>query len=282
MTLYQRPARVSPTGLHAAFLSQASLTGYDNTDQVIGEKDAEVYLYDASANGGEGKLICVSCNPSGVRPVGVDHINMRRTEYWAAAYIPGFQNSLYASRALSEDGNRLFFEAADSLTPRDTNGAIDVYQWQAPGSGTCDESDPGYSEQNQGCVDLISSGKSRLDSKFTDASPSGNDVFFNTLSGLQPQDYGLRDVYDARVGGGLPPPPVPPPGCEGDSCQSPAAAPNDPTPASASFRGAENPKKTSKPRCRKGRKQVRRGGKARCVKKSAKQKRANGKRGAAR
>ena len=38
---------------------------YDNTDAVSGEADHEVYLYEAG-----GELRCVSCNPSGARPVG--------------------------------------------------------------------------------------------------------------------------------------------------------------------------------------------------------------------
>ena len=36
-------------------------------DAVSGQPDEEVYLYDAVAN----RLVCVSCNPTGARPVGV-------------------------------------------------------------------------------------------------------------------------------------------------------------------------------------------------------------------
>ena len=62
-------------------------------------------------------------------------------------------------------------------------------------------------------------------------------MFFGTLSSLLPQDRGLVDIYDARVGGGFPPPLNPPGACEGEACEGQPAALNDPTPASASFSG---------------------------------------------
>ena len=66
-------ARVSPNGRYLAFMSLVSLTGYDNTDAVSGQPDLEVYLYDA----GSGRLVCVSCNPTGARPVGQeDSVNL--------------------------------------------------------------------------------------------------------------------------------------------------------------------------------------------------------------
>jgi DNA-binding beta-propeller fold protein YncE len=232
-------ARVSADGSHLAFASVGRPTGYDNTGQQTGQRLAEVYLYDAAANGGQGKLLCASCNPSGARPTGGRLENGR----WDAANLPGWENSFYPSRALSEDGNRLFFTSTDALSPRDTNGVADVYEWEAPGAGGphgCHTGDPDYSPRNGGCVSLISSGASPRDSEFRDASPDGHDVFFATLSSLLPQDYGLVDIYDARVEGGLPIPQPNPSSCEGEACQSPPAAPNDPTPASASFQGAGN------------------------------------------
>jgi hypothetical protein len=243
-------ARVTPDGLQAAFTSQAkppaftSLakppSGYDNTDAASGKTDAEVYLYDAAANAGEGKLVCASCNPTGGRPVGVNLAAREGLEFWAAGWLPVWENTLYASRVLSNDGSRLFFESTDRLSPRDSNGSADVYEWQAPGSGSCRESDPDYFAENGGCIELISSGKSGGASRFVDANPSGSDVFIATQQSLLPQDYGLMDIYDAREGGGFPSPPLPPAACEGEACQSPVEAPNDPTPASAAFEGAGN------------------------------------------
>jgi hypothetical protein len=91
-----------------------------------------------------------------------------------------------------------------------------------------------------GCLSLISSGKGGGDAEFLDASASGSDVFFTTASSLVPQDPGLIDIYDAREGGGFPPPAAEKPPCEGEACQSPPAAPQDPTPASSGFEGQGN------------------------------------------
>ena len=240
------------------------MTGYDNTDVSTGKADTEVFLYRAEANGGEGELLCASCNPSGARPQGGGPNGN------AAGQIPASANNLYASRVLSDDGNRLFFESYDALTPRDSNGKKDVYQWEAPNTGLCTTTSPTYSPLNGGCIDLISSGQSKLDSQFADATPSGDDVFFTTLSSLLPQDYGLVDVYDARVDGGLPTPPPPPPGCEGEGCQSPAAAPEFQTPATNATGPGNLTERGSKPRaCAKGRRRVSKGGGSRCVKKKS-------------
>ena len=267
-----RTARLSPDGLHAVFSAYAPLTGYDNTDAVSGERDLEVFAYDALGNGGEGSLHCVSCNPSGQRPVGRDvEVELSPSEpNWAAAIVPGQDTSFYASRAISDDGSRVFFDGFDSLLPADSNGKEDVYEWQAPGGeagpGKCTEESPFYSPPNGGCLSLISSGESPSDSEFLDASPEGRDVFFTTAASLLPQDPGLVDIYDARAGGGFPPPPGLVAACEGEACQGPYSPPNDPTPASSSFEGAGNVHEASSGRCTKA-KAHRRG---RCVAKKKK------------
>jgi hypothetical protein len=261
-------ARISPDGAHAAFVSTAALTHYDNADAASGQPDSEVFLYDAVAK----KLLCASCNPSGARPAG--RINTPGKDEavhfgppWVAAWFGGHETGIYASRELSADGSRLFFNSTDSLVPRDTNGRADVYEWEAPGTGGCSTETPTFSPRSEGCVDLISSGRSAFDSKFLDASPSGGDVFFTTLSNLVAQDFDLIDIYDARIGGGFPAPPSPPAECEGEACQSPPPAPADPTPASAAFHDPGNVKQGPKrPRCPKGRHRVSRRGKVRCVK----------------
>ncbi len=253
----QNVTRVSPDGRHVAFMSVASLTGYDNTDAVSGKADAEVFLYDSTASGGQGKLTCASCNPTGARPQGYEFEPPSRAIFpWVAGELPPWQTSLYPGRNLSEDGARLYFNSSDALSPRDTNGALDVYQWQAPGSGGCKEADPDYHALNQGCVSLISYGQSSRGSEFVEASPDGSDVFFATLSSLVSQDYGLVDVYDARVNGGLPAPAQPAAQCEGEACQGAPQPPNDPTPSSASFEGAgnvrEEPSSSARKACAKG------------------------------
>jgi hypothetical protein len=244
-------ARVSPDGRHLAFISTERLSGYDNTDQASGRPDSEVYLYEA---GGPAPL-CVSCNPSGARPQGriVQGPNFSASSLPTAATLPLPRTQLYSSHPFSDDGRRLFFESYDTLLPRDTNGKRDVYEWEAAaGPKACEAAGADvYVPSSQGCLSLISSGESPSDSEFLDASNGGRDVFFTTNSSLLPQDPGLVDVYDAREGGGLPPPPPAPEPCQGDACQNAGPPPNDPTPASASFKGAGNRKPT--PRCRKGR-----------------------------
>ncbi len=233
----QHAARVTSDGRHLAFVSATSLTGYDNVDAVSGKPDLEVYTYDA----GSGQLNCVSCDRSGARPAGSEvEIPSGGGTPWTAASIPGWENEFYASRALSDSGDRLFFDSYVALVPRDTNGKEDVYEWEAVGSGDCTADSSAFSVSNGGCVSLTSSGESPQDSEFVDASPNGDDVFFGTAASLLPQDPGLVDIYDARVDGGFPAPAAPPASCEGEACQGSAASPQDATPASASFSGPGN------------------------------------------
>jgi DNA-binding beta-propeller fold protein YncE len=212
-------SRVSPNGNYLAFMSDRSLTGYDNIDQneATGRHaDEEVYLYDA----GEERLVCASCNPSGERPHGVydaglgeggEHVSpalvIDRPEIWAseeegidhwlAGDIPGWtgisdaKSALYQSRYLSSEG-RLFFDSPDHLVPASESSAAKVYEYEPEGVGGCDS--------EGGCVGLISSGSDQNESAFVDASESGDDVFFVTASKLVQQDTDESyDVYDARV-----------------------------------------------------------------------------------
>jgi hypothetical protein len=233
-------ARVSADGAHLAFLSKAELSGYENTDQRTGQPDTEAYLYDATANGGAGSLTCVSCNPTGERPLGPSSIPGAIANGTGEAATDS-----YKPRDLSQDGRRLFFDSEDALVLTDTNNASDAYEWEAPGEGSCQR--PG------GCLALLSSGRSSEGASFIDASSSGSDAFFLTDGSLVPQDPGSVDLYDAREGGGFPAPP-PPISCEGDACQPLPPEPEDPNPGTL-LSGAGNPpvQLPKKPRkCRKG------------------------------
>ncbi|MGC1852638.1 MAG: fibronectin type III domain-containing protein [Solirubrobacterales bacterium] len=236
-------SQVTPDGRHLVFQSFASLTGYDNTSLVNGKAAIEVYRYDAEAE----ELDCISCNPSGARPqTGVmmmPHFYVLEDHPFggkegnpdplhAAAWLPTRQHGDQVSRALADDGSHVFFNSHDALVPQDTNGVQDVYEWREQGSGECQR--PG------GCLYLISTGTNAEKSTFIDASDGGRDVFIRTSDSIDPDDEGLIDIYDARTNGGIPRP-IPPPPCVGDNCQSPPAAPNDPTPASAGFKGAGDP-----------------------------------------
>jgi hypothetical protein len=261
--------RVSPSGQAAAFASVAPMTGYDNTDAKSGKATTEVFVYDATANGGAGELVCASCNPTSGRPTGKDLAGESGKDFWVAGRIPGSYSTLAEPEVLAPDGSRLIFEATDALVPDDTNGRLDVYEWERAGVGSCDEEESTtFSEAANGCVDLISSGQSLADSEIVDVSQtaSGADVFFNTLESLLPSDYGLRDIYDARIGGGFPPPPPPPIECEGETCQSPPPAPEYRDGATANNFGPGNMTQPKKPRrCPKGKHKVKKAGKVRCV-----------------
>lgn len=261
--------RVSADGGLAVFMSFAPLTHYDNTDAVSGKADTEVFRYSASENGGKGELGCVSCNPSGGRPAGTN-TGEASPSFWVAARLPAFENNLYAPRVFSADGERVFFESQDPLVARDSNSRLDVYQWEAPGAGGaggCEETDTSFSAAAGGCISLISSGQSKRNSELIDSSASGNDVFFATLASLLPQDFGLVDIYDARVGGGLPSPPPPAPECEAEDCQNPPPAPQFQTPSSNTYVGPANAVAAKKPlKCPKGKHKVKKNGKESCVK----------------
>jgi hypothetical protein len=258
----KRSASVSADGLHVAFTSAASPTptGYDNLDAASGEAAQEAYLYDARAE----ELLCVSCNPTGARPL-ADNLNIPAAPVWAAARLPNPRSPLNPPHPLAEDGKRLFFESHEALVPRDANGTWDVYQWEAPGKGSCDRGDATHWEEAGGCVDLISSGESTAASRLLDADPSGSNVFIGTQSSLIGIDFGSNDVYDVRIGGGFPLP-VAKASCEGGACQSPSAPPAEEAPASASLQGPGNARKAKARRCRRGARKVRRNGKSRCAK----------------
>jgi hypothetical protein len=236
-SLQNQTTRISTSGQHLVFMSARSLTGYDNTAangtncgidpsnlRPLPAQCQEIYSYDATANEGNGELSCVSCNPSGARPRGGSGIP-------AGSPFDGF-HAIYLSRVLSSNAGRVFFDSADALVPQDTNGTVDVYEWEAQGTGTC--------RTPSGCIGLISSGSSAANSAFVDASANGDDVFFITSSSLLPQDPGLFDLYDARVGGGFPAPPPGPAPCEGDACHSSGAPPGDPTLSTSVSSGSGN------------------------------------------
>ena len=235
---YSRLSRVTADGLRAAFMSRGpALNGYDNTDAASGEVDAEVYRYDATT----GAIACVSCNPSGARPGGVN-TGSEAVPVWRAAQIPGWEYDLHASRSLSADGSRLFFESFEPLVLRDTNGAPDVYEWEAGSSQADCERRLGadlYVPSSGGCLALISSGKSPEGASFIDASADGRDIFFTTQGGLVASDPGQLDLYDARAGGGFEEP-SPPSECEGEACQGFAPSPEAKSPASSAYRGPGN------------------------------------------
>ncbi len=277
---YHLSAIASPSGRYLSFMSLRSLTGKDNLDAESGEPIEQVFRYDADSE----RLDCLSCNPTGAAPDGelVTH-SLRLVDprsQWegerVAAILPEPTTfevagvSLYTPRAVLDNG-RVFFNAIDSLVSADSNGQWDIYQYEPVGAGNCDgsSSDAATSKTAGGCVSLLSSGTGEAEAGFLDASETGDDVFFLTPARLNaPDEDSELDVYDARVNGI---PAVLPrrAECLGEACQPPPVAPNDPTPASAAFKGPGNLKQRS-PNCRKSEHRVRRRGESVCVKRKPK------------
>ena len=256
---FRMTARVSPDGGSLAFMSQRSLTGYDNRDALSGMPDEEVYLYRAPTGGGGGVLACASCDPTGARPRGIEYERLSfgkgtglvssgggvwGSSQWLAANVPAWTSPFYQSRYLSDSG-RLFFDSSDALVPQDTNGTEDVYEYEPAGVGGCSSESPTFVGSSGGCVGLVSSGSSAEESGFLDASESGGDVFFVTKARLAPRDVDSSfDVYDAHECTNLvpclPASPLPVPACDGDACQPPVSPASDLSPASFTFSGSGN------------------------------------------
>jgi hypothetical protein len=267
--LVERTARVSPNGQWLAFMSSRDLTGYDTLDAFSEQPDGEVYLYDAGAN----RLVCASCNPSGSRPVGEEvgsgpnrdggyaagYVAGPGGGRWLSASIPGWTSGegggldIRQARYLSDSG-RLFFNSHEALVPQDDNGTWDVYEYEPPGVGGCTTSSATFGERSGGCVGLISSGSSAVESAFVEASEDGSDVFFLTEAQLAPQDLDTAfDIYDAHECTELAPCPAtvtaPPPCDTGDACK-PAPTPQPAiygAPSSETFSGAGNVVPTTAP-----------------------------------
>jgi hypothetical protein len=278
-------AQASADGTALAFISTASLIGYDNTDAAsaipcgsqqsskVGVCDSEVYIYRVGSIG----PVCISCDPSGAQPTGrlIQGPGSSTESLATAASIPAPNYQLVTPHVISADGRRVFFDSFDALVPRDQNGAEDVYEWEAAGSSKqCVEAGAErYVAAAEGCLSLISTGESPKDSEFLDASPGGRDAFFSTAQSLLPQDPGETDVYDAREGGGFPAAANPAPPCEGEACQAKSSAPGSPAPQSSGI-GPGNPKSKV---CRKGtRKKVSKKGNISCVKHPVKHKKKTG------
>jgi WD40-like Beta Propeller Repeat len=264
-------SRVSPDGEYLAFMSERSLTGYDNEDITSKEAvehgkarrlDEEVFLYSAH----EERVICVSCNPSGAQPAGVFDIGnddaghptgeglglvvdrpqvwgKNTVDRWLAGSVPGWTvlnatgRAVYQSRYLSDSG-RLFFNSPDHLVPAATGPKEKVYEYEPDHEGSC--------TSVGGCIGLISPGNSEHEAAFLDASKSGNDVFFLTADPLAPQDVDSSfDVYDARVCGATCPtaPEAPKPPCDEETiaCKGAATtAPDVGAPGSSTATGSGN------------------------------------------
>jgi hypothetical protein len=193
-------AGVSPDASTLVFTTPTNLTEYDSQGYL------EAYVYKAAT----GSLVCISCDPNGIPPVGSATL--------------GFAYRNLSSLAVTSDGSRVFFDSPDPLLPQVTNGLRNVYEYE------------------NGTLNLLSDGNGPYQSLLAGASSDGTDVIINTADSLVPQDtdHGDGDLYDVRVGGGFAQPPTANP-CSGDACQGPVSVnPSLPVPASMEFTGLGN------------------------------------------
>lgn len=211
--------RVTPSG-SLLYATNTPQTSYDTRSgncegQRLKGRCVEIYLFNPAV----GHVVCVSCNPTGAPPAG--SASFKET----SGALTTFHNQ-HISRAVIDNGSRVFFDSPDALVPQDSNGHIDAYEFEA----------------ETGKISLISTGQCACDSYFDEASPDGHDVFFTTPQQLVRIDSDRNvDIYDARVDGGIASQnALAPVECEGESCQSPAVPPIDPSPSSSTYSGPRN------------------------------------------
>jgi hypothetical protein len=250
-TLGRDPSRTTPDGGVLLFESRADLAGYDP------EGHAEVYRYDSGA----GALACLSCGPTRTPVTGDASLE---SFLGGGGTEQSFSIWGYVSN-LTSDGSRAFFQTAEPLVLSDTDGLLDVYEWEADGIGSC--------ERGSGCIYLISSGASAHNDFLYAVSDSGDDVFFRTRDLLTGSDAETTtSIYDARVGGGFPEEPAEI--CQGEACRPQLTLPPLlPAPATGPQGSSGNVSEPKTKPCPKGKHRVKRNGKVRCVKKHHKGKR---------
>ncbi len=207
---------ISENGDYIGILTGGDLTG-DN-DTVF----AQVYLHDYV----DDETSCVSCRPGA-------EVNSAEAMWRQRVNLVFFSPGDIPLRNVSNDGD-VFFETTEGLLPNDTNNKYDVYAWK------------------DGVLDMLSTGRSGDDSFFADADASGDNAFFYTREQLSGWDVdNRRDLYDARVGGGLPEPPTPTPPCTGDDCQGDVSGdPGYESPGTSTYEGEGN-KPAKAGRCQK-------------------------------
>jgi hypothetical protein len=264
----ERAAYVTPDGKHMAFMSSKSLAtvnfpgGYNNVDQETGAADSEVYEYTAPTKPeGTGQLICASCDPTGTQPIGnavMGGISPTIGGNEGETVYKNLDTPFYRVRALSENGRRLFYAAPSSATKTYNS----VYEYEQDGEGTCADV--------RNCHILLSSPESTESDYFLGSSADGSNVFIATSSRLTSTDTdNVRDVYDARVDGGIATPV--PPLCE-HSCYRPGGLGSSVSPESSATAPSGNlPSPPPSKKCKKGFK-VTQGGKCVKAKKQTKKK----------
>ncbi len=230
----EKHSQITPSGTSMIFTTNAPNPPYINSTAdpaavcQFRTRCGHVYVYDYETD----HLGCVSCDPGGGEPLADSFVRRIPLE---GNFTVG-PETFHQNRALTDDGKRVFFSTPAALLPQDSNGRWDAYQYEVA------------TEK----LSLLSTGQCGCNSFFVEATPNGDDAFIVTRESLVAIDHDRSsDLYDAKVGGGIAAQnQLPPVECEGDACQGLVSAPNDATPASASFVGAGVPQ----PKARKKRK----------------------------
>jgi hypothetical protein len=229
-----RTAEVSPSGRYVAFDSNYELNREADEGAKSFPGGSEIFRYAAESK----ELTCVSCLPGTSSEPDGPPLTGGALNLVSTMTEP---NGAGRQRYVLNDG-RVLFDTPNILVPQDINLQTDVYEWEPAGIGSCDALSEQFSNFSKGCVALISGGTSELsDAVLADASASGSDVFFTTSQSLVSQDKDeITDLYDAREGGGFPPP-------QESACPLGSACPGTAgvsaafgvPPASATFSGTE-------------------------------------------
>lgn len=187
-------------GRYAVFTSTENLTGYDSGGQ------PEVFKYSYET----GSTECASCLPSGEPPS-------------AGASIQG--------RAVSANGNQVFFTSSDPVLPGLSGGLARAYEY------------------SDGQVSLLSPAEASVPVKVVDASASGDDVFLVTYEELVPGAGRNFAIYDAHVNADTFKAATPQ--CQGEACRGAgSSAPGSSATGSAQF---EAPGEVTVPKSKKAR-----------------------------
>lgn len=242
------PSRTTPSGQTLLFKSRADLTEFKSGGF------AQIYRYDSAQN----RLECLSCNQTDTLPTSDASLQSIAVQQFSLEPAGSFLRIANQS----PDGNRAFFQSAEPLSLADTDGKLDVYEWEEEGVGSC--------KQSGGCVFLISAPHSAGPDYLYAMSESGDDVFFRTSDQILPRDSeATLSIYDARVGGGFAEPGTEIE-CEGEGCHPQNPPPVLVTPAKPA-QGADDQVATPK-HCPRGKHRVKHGGKEVCVKNHHKKK----------